>query len=507
MSTVADATDAGPAGIWRTWRETPTSARLLLAGTFVNRLGGFLQIFAVLYLVDRGFSSAQAAFALGGYGAGSIVGMLAGGGLSDRFGARRTIVTSMAGSALLLLGVLYLQPYPAKLVTITAVGLFAQAYRPAAASALSGLAPPQRQVMIFAMHRLAINLGMTALPLLGLALLSISYDALFWGEALAALTYAVIAALALPRGLPSGDAPAAGDGAAPGGGDGDPDPARGDLGAGPDGADLGVGPVRPARGRYLDVLADRRYLLFLASLTALSLVYVQYMAVLPLAIRAHGMGTATYGGLIALNGALVIALELLVATVVQRWRARTAIVTGMLLTAVGLSAYAPAWGLAGFVAATVLWTLGEIIGAPTTYFAYPAQAGPATHRGRYLGAANGVYGLGSALGPVVGILVWNRVGDGVWLLYGLVALVGAGCAYLGVRAPGDRYPDGPAPGAHREPPAEGRAPAAPAQARPPAVPGAPRANARRPAAPGAAQPSTASPRSSAVSSSAPVGST
>lgn len=437
MSTAAVATDAGPAGIWRTWRETPTSARLLLAGTFVNRIGGFLQIFVVLYLVDRGFSSGQAAVALGGYGAGSIVGMLAGGGLSDRFGARRTIVASMAGSAVLLLGVLYLQSYPAKLATITVVGLVAQAYRPAAASALSALAPPERQVMIFAMHRLAINLGMTALPLIGVALVAVSYDLLFWGEAAAALTYAVIAAVALPRRLPAGEASAGTAGDAP-----------------------------AARGRYLDLLADRRYLLFLAALTALSVVYVQYMSVLPLAIRAHGMGTAAYGGLIALNGILVIAFELPVATVVQRWRARTAIVAGMLLTAVGLSVYAPAWGLAGFVAATVLWTLGEIVGAPTTYFAYPAQASPATHRGRYLGAANGVYGLGTALGPVVGILVWNRVGDAVWLLCGLVGLVGALAAYLGVRVPGgvDRS-SGPTAAAGAAPGERGPAQPAPAVSR------------------------------------------
>jgi predicted MFS family arabinose efflux permease len=402
------ATDAGRASIRRTWRETPGPARLLLVGTFVNRLGGFLQIFVVLYLVDRGFSSAQAAVALGAYGAGSIVGMVVGGGMSDRFGARRTIVTSMAGSAVLLLGVLYLQTYPAKVAMITAVGLVAQAYRPASASALSGLIPADRQVMIFAMHRLAINVGTTLLPLIGVALISVSYDLLFWGEALAALGYAAIAAVALPRG---GDRPQARTVA---------------------GTEAGT----EARGGYRHLFGDRRYLLFLLALTILSLIYIQYLAVLPLAVRARGLSTAVYGELIALNGVLVIACELLVATVVQRWRARTAIVAGMVLTAVGLALYAPAWGLAGLVAATAIWSFGEIVGAPTTYFAYPAQAGPPSHRGRYLGAANGVYGLGTAVGPLVGILLWDRIGAAVWWWFGALGLLAALAAYAGVRVQG-----------------------------------------------------------------------
>jgi MFS family permease len=384
------------AGVWRTWRETSASVRLLLAGTFVNRLGGFLQVFVVLYLVDQGNTAAQAGVALGAYGAGSVVGMLAGGSLSDRFGARRTIVASMAGSAILLLGVLYTPSYLAKVALITAVGAFSQAYRPAVASALSAMVPPDRQVMIFAMHRLAINVGTTMLPLLGVALISVSYDLLFWGEALLALGYSTIAAVALPPGQLSH---------------------REDQ----------------HKGGYRILLTDRRYLLFLFGLFGLALIYVQCLAVLPLAVRERGMSTAVYATLIVINGALVIALELVVATRVQRWRARMAVVTGLLLTAVGMSLYAPVWGVAGFVAATVIWTLGEIVGAPTTYFVYPAGAGPASHRGRYLGAANGVYGLGTAIGPMIGVLLWTRVGDAVWWYCGLFGLVAALAAYTGVR--------------------------------------------------------------------------
>src|SRR5207253_5236661 len=59
---------------------------------------------------------------LGGFGAGSVLGVLAGGALTDRLGPRRTILVSMAGSAVLILAILYLHSYPGLLVAVTAVG-------------------------------------------------------------------------------------------------------------------------------------------------------------------------------------------------------------------------------------------------------------------------------------------------------------------------------------------------------------------------------------------------
>ncbi len=60
----------------------------------------------------------------------------------------------------------------------------------------------------------------------------------------------------------------------------------------------------------------------------------------------------------------------------------------------------------GFVLATLMWTFGEIIDYPTLFFAYPAQAGPPEAQGRYLGASNALYGLGSALGPIALAARW-----------------------------------------------------------------------------------------------------
>src|SRR4051794_41799155 len=85
MST--DTAPAQSAGIWRTFNESPTAVKAIFAGVFINRLGAFLSIFVVLFMTSKGRSPSEAAFALGAYGAGGVIGVLIGGMLADRLGA------------------------------------------------------------------------------------------------------------------------------------------------------------------------------------------------------------------------------------------------------------------------------------------------------------------------------------------------------------------------------------------------------------------------------------
>jgi MFS family permease len=439
------------AGILLTWRESPPAARALLAGIFVNRLGAFIQIFLVLFLTTRGFSTVQAGAALAVFTTGAVVGVIVGGALTDRLGPRRTILLSMSGGAVLVLSILYLRSYPLLLGSVFLVGLVGGAYRPAASALLSELTPRHRQVMIFAMYRLAYNLGSTPAPLIGAALVTVSYDLLFWGEAAAALGYAAVAAVALPkrRRVAAGDEPAE---AAAGG-----------------------------RGGYLAVLADRRYVLFLLALVINAIVYVQYLSTLPVAMRAAGLSTGWFSLMVALNGTVVITCELLVTKVVQRWPMRIVVAVGFVLLGGGMACYALPLGLAAFVVGTLVWSLAEIVAGPTI-FAYPAVASPDRLRGRYLGAANAMFGIGSAAGAVLGLAVWDRVGEAVWWLCAAVCLIGLLAAWSGMRS---------AAGAPAEPAAVPPPPAEPVAVPPP--PAEPVAVPPPPAEPVAVPPSPAEP--------------
>lgn len=395
------------AGIWVTFRESSVPVRAMLLGIFISKLGAFIQTFLVLFLTHRGSTEVQAGTALGGYGAGAVLGVVAGGSLADRLGARWATIVSMVGSAALLVAVLYVRYYPALLVTVVLVGAVAQLYRPASAALLSELTPKHRQVMIFAMYRLALNLGTTAAPLVAVLLLAVSYNLLFWAEAAAACCYAVVAAIALPR--------------------------RKIVAATPDEEEKESLPSGQPSG-YGAVLADRRYMLYLAAMFINSAAYIQYVTTLPLAMKAEGLATAWYGSLITLNGIMVITCELLVTKVTQRLQLRLVVAVGLLLLGAGLSLQSIPLGLSVFVAGTVVGTLSEIVSGPTE-FAYPGIAARPGLTARYMGSMQAMFGLGTAIGPVVGVAAWNMIGVNAWWCWGLACLVALVLAWAGIRQP------------------------------------------------------------------------
>lgn len=378
-------------GVWATWRVAPLSARALLAGVFINRLAGFFQTFLVLFLTHRGFSSGQAGFALTVFGVGSLAGVLAGGALADRLGARLATIISMIGTPVLLLTILYVRPYAELLVAVALCGLINQLCRPAAATLLSQLTAPERQVMTFALYRWAMNLGTTAAPLLAALLISVSYNLLFWAEAVASVLYALVAAIWLPRRPPRAEPAAAAARA----------------------AEAGTG--------YRAVLRDRRYVMYLLAMLVNSIVYIQYISTLPLTMRDAGLATIWYSGVVALNGFLVITCELLVTKVVQRWPIKVTVATGFALLGGGLSLYALPWGVAVFFIGCLIWTMAEMVGGPTM-FAYPGMAAPENLRGRYIGSMQLMFNLGGAIGPGLGVFLYDAIGLNLWWCCGVASL-------------------------------------------------------------------------------------
>jgi predicted MFS family arabinose efflux permease len=401
----ADSTAAAPRddGIWSTWKLSPAPVRAILLGVFVNRLGAFFQTFLVLFLTQRGFTKFEAGFALTAYGVGSMLGVLVGGALADRLGPRLATLVSMGGSAVMLLSVLYLGYYPALVAAVFLVGLIGQLYRPASATLLSELTDKERQVMIFALYRWALNLGTTAAPLIGAALIVVSYDLLFWAEAITALGYGVIAAIALPRR------------------EAKPAPAE---------AEAEAAPAQP--DGYRAVLADRRFVMYLLAMLVNAAVYIQYVSTLPLTMRDAGLATFWFSLVIALNGFIVITCELLVTKFTQKLPIKLVVGLGFALLGAGFSLYALPWGVAIFLIGTLVWTAAEIVAGPTL-FAYPGMVAPDHLRGRYIGSTQLMFSLGSAVGPGLGVFLYDAIGLNVWWCFGVASLLAMVLATSGMR--------------------------------------------------------------------------
>lgn len=396
MTAPADRGDS----VTATLRAIPAPVWALLVGTFVNKLGNFLQVFLVLFLVHRGLSADQAGLALGAYGAGAVAGIVAGGWITDRFGCRDTIVVSMIAAGVLTAALLTTTRPVLVLAIAFATGAAAQAYRPASAALLAALTPEERHVMVFAVYRLAFNLGMTVGPLVGALLVeSASYSVLFWGDAVTSVAFGIVAAVMLPGGAIGRDTEE-------------------------DGAPA-------AKGGYRRVLADHRYALFVTALFLNAVVYIQYITTLPLHVGDAGLSAGWFGVLVAVNGAAVILLELPLTRVVQRWPARLAVPLGIGLVGFGLNLYAGPTAVGWLIGATVVWSLGEMIGTPTAS-AYPVRVAPAALRGRYLAVAAATQNIGYAVGPPLGALAWTRFDTTVWWLCGAVTVVAVLAALAGI---------------------------------------------------------------------------
>ncbi|HEU5270490.1 MAG TPA: MFS transporter [Jatrophihabitans sp.] len=392
-------------GSWQTFSESPSAVKAMFAGVVINRLGGFLSIFLVLFMASRGHSPTESAAALGAYGLGGVVGTLLGGVLVERLGARTATVVSMSGSAVLTVSLLYLPGYLVLLAMVALCGLVGQIFRPAAATLLSELTPESRQVMIFAMYRFGLNLGTTACPLLGFALYYLGrhhYTLVFWGEALVGLGYTVLALCTLPAKQKRTREAAAAE-------------------------------AQPA-GSYLEVLRDRRYAMYLLAAFVNAVVYVQYLSTLPLDIKAHGMALIWYTVAVSLNALMVIGCELPLTRFTQHWPVRISVGTTFALVGLGMASYGLPFGPAVVVLGTLLWTTGEIVGGPAT-FAYPAMAGPARLRSRYIGSFQFAYASASAVGPVIGGLLFTALGHRVWPVVAVASLVAALLVVTTVRQP------------------------------------------------------------------------
>jgi MFS family permease len=377
-------------------RALPPAAWLLFAGTFVNRFGSFVAVFLALYLVEEGYSAAQAGIAIGGYGVGAIAASALGGHLADRLGRRETIAASMFGSAAVMLALSQARAIWLIVALTVLAGAAAELYRPASSALLTDLTPAGQRVPAFAIYRFAINLGFAAGPATAGLLAEHSFFLVFLGDAISSVVFGTLALTMFPRGRPEHHE----------------EERRGEL--------------------FRALRHDPRFVLFLVATFCGALVYMQHTTTLPLEVRDDGFSPAVFGALISLNGLVIIAIELPLTVLTQRLPMRPVLAVGQLLVGVGFALIVFADTVPLLAATVVVWTLGEIIFSPIAS-AYVADVAPIHLRGRYQGAWGMSFGVALVVGPVLGTLLYSASPDALWLACGLAGLLAAALVVAPVR--------------------------------------------------------------------------
>lgn len=398
----------------RNIRELPRPAWFLVSGHFVNWFASFAIVFLVLYLTKRGYSFAAAGTAVAAYGIGEMITGGLAGHLADRIGRRSTMAMSMFASAAATLALYFVHSYEAILVVAFLAGVATEGWRPASRALMADVVPEGQRVTAFALVRLAGNLGIALGSVVAGFLADRSFLWVFLTDAATSAVFGALVLLALPPGRVTRRA------------------------------------EERERGGYRLMLADRGFVMFLVSSAVISFVYFQgQSASLPLhVVRVSHLSPSDFGLLLALNGVLVVLLELPISSITMHRRPKPTIALGFLLVGLGFGLTATAHTLPTLLVTVAIWTLGEMVAAPVGY-AYVADIAPDHLRGRYQGLYGVFWGTGSVTGPAVGTWLLAQSVTGFWFLCGVLGLVAALLVLAG-RPPG-RHRRGAVMVPHSEP--------------------------------------------------------
>jgi MFS family permease len=365
---------------------------LLACGTFVNMVVSVGFAFLFLYLTGpRGLGTAEAGLLSGIGGAGLVAGNFTGGWFGDRFGHRRVLLAAAAASGLLLAAVPAL-PTPTLYAVLPLAQYASGAQRAAHSALVAAIVPAGARRQAFAAVRAAANGGFTLGPVLGaFAATHFSYDWLYVAEGLGSVALAVWTARVVPARAAARKHPVA----------------------------------HPGAGLWPALRARPTLLVLLPAILVTDVIYRQQYSTFPVFLADHGSETTMYGALLALNGGILLCLELPAALALRRRDPLHIVGTGLLLVAAGYGALLLGPPVLTTIAMMTLLTLGELL-YKTTATAYVADQAPDHLQGRFQSLYAGASISGVVLAAPLGGALYATAPTLLWpLCAGLGALAGA----------------------------------------------------------------------------------
>ncbi|QFU89930.1 MFS transporter [Amycolatopsis sp. YIM 10] len=357
----------------------------LAATHFVGRAGGVVRSFLVLYLTQaQHLSPATAGAVVAAVGVGDIGSQLLGGWLGDRIGRRNTMLVGFIGAAGALAALGSADSMPGIWAAAVGVGLTIELFRPAGSAAVADL-PTAQRIRAFGLLYWAANLGFSVATVMAGILAKYGYGLLFWINVVASLVAALIVWRQVPETRPAGS-------------------------------------VRTRRALLPVLLRDRLMLAMMAIHAGYFTLFLQTFTTLPLLMTASGLGPATYGGVLALNGISIVALQPWAVRLLAGRNGSAVSAVSMLLAGLGAALGAVSHSPAAFAGSVLVWTLGQI-GIAVRFGDTFAELAPAELRGRYMGLASTTWSVGAVLGPLAGTALLDVAGP---------AALGTACAIGGV---------------------------------------------------------------------------
>lgn len=375
----------------------------------INRSGSMVLPFLSVYLTTAlGYEIKAAGYILSAYGVGALIGGLLGGRLTDRFGHFYIQFLSLVISGLGFIAIAFIDQYYALMFAVFLVSLIAESLRPANASSIAFYAKPGNLTRSFSLNRMAVNLGFSIGPALGGLLAAISFKYLFLGDGLTCIIAGIVFYFyfrnkegnrSFKKRRPLEE--------------------------------------QPAKSPYKDLL----YLAFIVGTCLYATMFFQLFMTLPLYYAdVYALGERQIGGLIALNGLIVFAVEMvLVYKIGTRYKLAGLITIGTLCLTLAFSVLAVFSGWYILVVSMVILSISEILAMP--YMATLAvERSVESNRGSYMGLYTVAYSSAFIFAPLLGTSMIEHYGYNTlwWVLSSMAIVCGAGL-YLVISRMGIQY--------------------------------------------------------------------
>lgn len=172
---------------------------LLSLVILVNRCGYMAVPFMSMYITQSLHRSiADAGLIITLFGAGSVLGGMAGGYLTDIWGFRPVQIVCLMISGLLFVLFGLVTNFTGLCFLIVLLSFFVEAFKPANSTAVAAYSSPENLTRSYALNRLAMNIGFGFGTSVGGILAAINYSLLFWVDGVVYAFAGVLIMLLLP---------------------------------------------------------------------------------------------------------------------------------------------------------------------------------------------------------------------------------------------------------------------------------------------------------------------
>jgi predicted MFS family arabinose efflux permease len=355
---------------------------LLALAQFINRAGSMVVFFMAVYLRDEvGLDLSQVGVVMSFYGVGALVGVYAGGKLTDKIGHYPVMVASLLGGFVMFMLASQVEEFVSLCVVMFLLSAFGDGFRPAGMVAISHFSTKDNYTRSVSLYRLAINLGFSIGPAMGGLLAALDYQYLFWADGGTCLLASVFVYLFLGK-------------------------SRHDNAAASDDTDADALP-HAERSPW----KDRAFLIFLPLVTIYAIAFFQLFSTMSLYYKNHeGFTEGQIGGILALNGFLVAAVELiLVSKIERRGSLYRWIIWGTLMLTASYGMILFLHGYAWYLFIIVVVSFSEMFVMPFTNTFMNNRSGK-SNRGQYASLYVMAWSAAHVFTPVIATGIMERMG-------------------------------------------------------------------------------------------------